>query len=86
MMLHGKTLLRHSGNSAFKEDIMIPPACLADGTAKCLLGAIQKRASWFFDPVGGSSLTCTILNSDSAASLINVGHHSGSYTIFRKVA
>ena len=69
MMLHGRIFRRGLDGSAHGQDIMIPPSVLGDETG--VMAAMTKRAGWFY-LAKGRHLSCSILNSDSAATLLIV--------------
>ena len=75
MMLHGSVFDRMTDQTCRHEDVALPPAALEDQTGKTLLASIMSRAAFLFDEVQGAGLRCTILCSDSAVTLVNLGHH-----------
>lgn len=75
MMMHGSVFDRMADQTCRHEDVALPPAALQDQTGKTLLTSIMGRAAFLFDEIQGASFRCTILCSDSAATLVGVGHH-----------
>jgi hypothetical protein len=75
MMLHGSLFDRLIDQTCRHEDVALPPAALEDQTGKTLLASIMSRAAFLFDEAPTVGLRCTILCSDSAATLVNLGHH-----------